>query len=150
MRDLGRVADAPKGYGLGQRRFPLRASGEAVEHAGVSRTWCDGIDAHTRLGPFERRGLRQAFHGVLARGIDRGTGRPFVTVGRGYVDDAAVTLAPFLAKAAAVARPMPLNAPVINTTGVLILYPPSWFGHVGRIFRDRDHLISTSSQKLIQ
>src|SRR5438477_8443094 len=86
------VADAPKGHGLGQRRFPLRASREAVEHAGVSRTWCDGIDAHTRLGPFERGGLRQAFHGVLARGIDRCTGRPFVTVGRGYVDDAAVTL----------------------------------------------------------
>src|ERR1700736_2591203 len=48
----------------------------------------------------------------------------------------ATTCAPFLAKAAAVARPMPLNAPVINTTGVLILYPPSWFGHVGRIFQE--------------
>src|SRR5437660_1094243 len=47
----------------------------------------------------------------------------------------ATTDAPFLAKAAAVARPMPLNAPVINTTGVLILYPPNWFGHVGRIFQ---------------
>src|SRR6266566_1901305 len=47
----------------------------------------------------------------------------------------ATTDAPFLAKAAAVARPMPLNAPVINTTGVLIFYPPHWFGHVGRMFQ---------------
>jgi hypothetical protein len=33
----------------------------------------------------------------------------------------ATTNAPFLAKATAVARPMPVNAPVINTTGLLIL-----------------------------
>jgi hypothetical protein len=33
-----------------------------------------------------------------------------------------------------VARPMPVNAPVINTTGLLIFYPPHWFGHVGRMF----------------
>src|ERR1700730_5344184 len=47
----------------------------------------------------------------------------------------ATTDAPFLAKAVAVARPMPVNAPVINTTGVLIVYPPHWFGHVGRMFQ---------------
>src|SRR6266436_732164 len=47
----------------------------------------------------------------------------------------ATTDAPFLAKAVAVARPMPVNAPVINTTGLLIFYPPHWFGHVGRMFQ---------------
>src|ERR1700730_13813442 len=47
----------------------------------------------------------------------------------------ATTDAPFLAKAAAVARPMPVNAPVTNTMGLLILFPPNWFGHVGRIFQ---------------
>src|SRR4029077_19839939 len=46
----------------------------------------------------------------------------------------AMTLAPSLAKATAVARPMPVNAPVINTTG-LIAHSPNWFGHVGRIFQ---------------
>src|SRR2546421_8351332 len=46
----------------------------------------------------------------------------------------ATTCAPSLAKASAVARPIPVNAPVINTTELLILYPPNWFGHVGRIF----------------
>jgi hypothetical protein len=39
-----------------------------------------------------RRGLRHAFHYVLACGINRGTGCPLVTVGRGYVDDSSVTL----------------------------------------------------------
>src|ERR1700731_3249065 len=48
---------------------------------------------------------------------------------------ATTTFAPSLAKASAVARPMPVKAPVINTTGLLILYPPNWFGHVGRIFQ---------------
>jgi hypothetical protein len=33
---------------------------------------------------------------------------------------ATITLAPFLAKATAAARPMPVKAPVINTTGLLI------------------------------
>jgi hypothetical protein len=42
-----------------------------------------------------------------------------------------------LAKASAVARPIPVKAPVINTTGLLILYPPHRFGHAGRLFRDR-------------
>src|SRR3984893_14299027 len=90
--DLLRVAEAAKRHGLTQRGFPLRGTGETVEHASLGRTRRDGVNAHTRLGPFERCGLRQAFHGVLARGIDRATGRPFVTVGRGYVVDAVVTL----------------------------------------------------------
>src|ERR1700730_365601 len=47
----------------------------------------------------------------------------------------ATTCAPSLAKASAVARPIPVKAPVINTTGLLILHPPNWFGHVGRIFQ---------------
>src|SRR5258708_24573863 len=46
----------------------------------------------------------------------------------------ATTCAPSLAKASAVARPIPVKAPVINTTGLLILYPPNGFRHVGRIF----------------
>jgi hypothetical protein len=33
------------------------------------------------------------------------------------------TFAPFLAKATAAARPMPVKAPVINTTGLLICNP---------------------------
>src|SRR5580692_9930818 len=36
---------------------------------------------------------------------------------------ATTTLAPFLAKATAAARPMPVSAPVINTTGLLIFRP---------------------------
>jgi hypothetical protein len=43
-------------------------------------------------------------------------------------------LAPSLAKATAVARPMPVNAPVINTTG-LIAHAPNWFGPAGRILQ---------------
>src|SRR6266480_3579879 len=46
----------------------------------------------------------------------------------------ATMLAPSLAKATAVARPMPVNAPVINTTG-LIAHSPNWFGPGGRIFQ---------------
>src|SRR5712672_2127891 len=37
---------------------------------------------------------------------------------------ATTTFAPFLAKATAAARPMPVKAPVINTTGLLICNPP--------------------------
>jgi len=48
-----------------------------------------------------------------------------------------------------VARPMPVNAPVINTTG-LIAHAPIGSALPAESFRDRDHLISTSSQKLIQ
>src|SRR5258708_38403759 len=47
----------------------------------------------------------------------------------------ATTLAPSFAKAIAVARPMPVSAPVINTTGLLIPNPPNWFGPGGRIFQ---------------
>jgi hypothetical protein len=36
---------------------------------------------------------------------------------------ATTTFAPFLAKATAAARPMPVKAPVINTTGLLIYNP---------------------------
>src|SRR5258706_13414968 len=36
---------------------------------------------------------------------------------------ATTTFAPFLAKATAAARPMPVKAPVINTTGLLICHP---------------------------
>src|SRR5882757_5172994 len=59
---------------------------------------------------------------------------------------ATTTFAPFLAKATAAARPMPVKAPVINTTGLLIrprnLLPyrqsmePDTYG---RGFRDRSH-----------
>src|SRR5947209_20250188 len=47
----------------------------------------------------------------------------------------ATTCAPSLAKASAVARPIPVNAPVINTTGLVIVYPPNYFDHVGRTFQ---------------
>src|SRR5438034_7366708 len=46
----------------------------------------------------------------------------------------ATMLAPSLAKATAVARPMPVNAPVINMTW-LIAHAPHWFGPAGRILR---------------
>src|SRR4029077_11176741 len=59
---------------------------------------------------------------------------------------ATTTFAPFLAKAMAAARPMPLKAPVIKTTGVLMGNPRNVLpyrqcmeaGPFGRGFRDRD------------
>jgi hypothetical protein len=41
----------------------------------------------------------------------------------GLITPATTTFAPFLAKATAAARPMPVKAPVINTTGLLVCDP---------------------------
>src|SRR5216684_3799503 len=78
--------------GRHQRRLVLGVAGEAIEHAGVGRPGCDGVDAHTRGSALERRGFGDAFDGVLAADIDRGTGGTLMTVGRGDVDDAAALL----------------------------------------------------------
>src|SRR5260370_21731504 len=53
---------------------------------------------------------------------------PDLAISRHRLGDAfdgvlAADIAPFLAKATAAARPMPLNAPVIKTTGLLICNP---------------------------
>src|SRR5712691_5097097 len=78
--------------GRHQRRLVLGVAGETIEHAGVGRPGCDGVDAHTRGSALERRGFGDAFDGVLAADIDRGTGGTLMTVGRGDVDDAAALL----------------------------------------------------------
>src|SRR5258706_11081059 len=73
--------------GRHQRRLVLGVPGEAIEHAGVGRPGCDGVDAHTRGGALEGRGFGDAFDGMFAPDIDRGTGGTLMTVRRGDVDD---------------------------------------------------------------
>src|SRR5712664_4155912 len=78
--------------GRHQRRLVLGVAGEAIEHAGVGGRGCDGVDAHTRGSALEGRGFGDAFDGMFAPDIDRGTGGTLMTVRRGDVDDAAALL----------------------------------------------------------
>src|SRR5882724_7560475 len=67
---------------------------------------------------------------------------------------ATTTFAPFLAKAMAAARPMPVKAPVINTTELLICDPRNLLpyrqsmkpGATAAAFRDRDHFSGTFAE----
>src|SRR6478672_6593024 len=70
---------------------------------------------------------------------------------------ATTTFAPFLAKATAAARPMPVKPPVINTTGLLICDPREFAalpaehgtGPMAAAFRDRGHFSGTFVERYV-
>src|ERR1700730_7434719 len=72
--DLVGFADAPERHCLHERCFSVRSSRKPVEHAGLRRARNPGVDAHALTCCFERCEFCHAFHGVLARDIDRGSG----------------------------------------------------------------------------
>src|SRR3984893_8415993 len=72
--DLVGFADAPERHCLHERCFSVRGSRKPVEHAGLRRARNPGVDAHALTCCFERCEFCHAFHGVLARDIDRGSG----------------------------------------------------------------------------
>ena len=55
---------------------------ESGQHAGVRRARSHRIHPNSRFGDLGRNRLRDAFDGMLAADIDRGTSRTLVPVGR--------------------------------------------------------------------
>jgi hypothetical protein len=105
------------------RKFAFLRLGKVVEHSRFHRTRANDIDPNACAGEFDRRRLRDAFHGVLAADIHRRSWATDFAVRRRDVHET-TTRAPSRAKATAVARPMPVSAPVIKTTVELIANTP--------------------------
>src|SRR5229473_159082 len=70
--------------------WPVTNEAEAEARKTIARAISSGLPI--RPSALERRGFGDAFDGVLAADIDRGTGGTLMTVGRGDVDDAAALL----------------------------------------------------------
>src|SRR6202051_3851144 len=78
-----------KRYGSIERRFFVGRLGQTIEHRGLGRTRRDCIDADAQRGRFQSGGLRETFHRVLARGVEREIRRTALAHGRRNIDDAA-------------------------------------------------------------
>src|SRR6202049_38723 len=72
--------------------FVLLRLPKTVEHSRFHRTRANDVDANACAGEFDRRGLRDAFHGVLAADIHRRGRATDFAVRRRDVNDAAFTL----------------------------------------------------------
>jgi hypothetical protein len=87
--DLFRLRPALERDGGIERGFLVRRAGQPIEHAGLRRTGRDRVDADAEGCGLESGGLRQAFHGVFARRVERQVRGAALAHGRGNVDDAA-------------------------------------------------------------
>ena len=90
--DLLRPRAALERHGGVEHGFLVRRAGEPIEHRGIGRAGRDRVDADTKSGGFERGGLGQAFHRVLARGVEREIGGATLAHRGGDIDDAAGAL----------------------------------------------------------